>query len=383
LNARLPLIDALKAVASQLIVLHHLAFYGPMADTVRPYASGLVDALADHARIAVQVFLVVAGFLAARGLAPDGAARAAAPGRLVGRRWARLAGPYVAAIAIALAAAAIGRALGDHEDVPAAPTAIQLLANLAMLQDVLGIEALSAGLWYVAIDLQLYAITVAIAWACVRLGAPRAMPVAVAALCAVSLLGFNRDAGWDAWGVYFFGSYGLGLLAAWAGAASAPAATARAAAVAIAVLGAVALAVDFRTRIAVALATALLLAWAIPRGVGARRLASPALAFLARISYSVFLVHYPVCVVVQAAATRWFADDPIASSAGLAVAWAASTAAGALLYRWVEAPVSAALSGGRTDPRAEVPPFAASGGASSRGAGADDEDAAPLGPPLR
>ncbi|MEY4755596.1 MAG: hypothetical protein RJA34_494, partial [Pseudomonadota bacterium] len=29
---RLALIDALKAIGAQFIVLHHLAFYGPMSD---------------------------------------------------------------------------------------------------------------------------------------------------------------------------------------------------------------------------------------------------------------------------------------------------------------------------------------------------------------
>ena len=81
--ARLPLIDALKALASQLIVLHHLAFYGPMADAVRPWAQPLVDALSEHGRLAVQVFLVVAGFLAVRGLAPAGAPAAIGPLALV------------------------------------------------------------------------------------------------------------------------------------------------------------------------------------------------------------------------------------------------------------------------------------------------------------
>ncbi len=57
-----------------------------------------------------------------------------------------------------------------------------------------------------------------------------------------------------------------------------------------------------------------------------------------------FLVHYPVCVPVQAAAARWFADDPVASALGLAIAWAASVAAGAALYRWVEAPLTDRLS---------------------------------------
>ncbi len=336
--ARLPLIDALKALASQLIVLHHLAFYGPMSDAVRPWAGPLVDALSAHGRLAVQVFLVVAGFLAVRGLAPNGMPKALDPVALIRRRWVRLAGPYLAALAIAVTAAAIGRVLTDHDTVPDAPTLAQLLANAAMLQDILGYDALSAGIWYVAIDLQLYALLTVLLWLAHRSTVPGAGPVLVIALGAASLLLFNRDADWDAWGLYFFGAYALGALAGWAG----PTRGGRAALAALVVLGAVALALDFRIRIAVALATALLLAWAMPRGLGARRLAWPPIEWLGRISYSVFLVHYPVCMLIGAVAARWFPDAPLPAAAGLALAWVGSTAAGALLHRFVEAPLSAA-----------------------------------------
>ena len=66
------LINVLKAGAAQLIVLHHLAFYGPMSDHVQPMWPALIDWLGDSARIAVQVFLVIGGFLAAKSLAPGG-----------------------------------------------------------------------------------------------------------------------------------------------------------------------------------------------------------------------------------------------------------------------------------------------------------------------
>jgi peptidoglycan/LPS O-acetylase OafA/YrhL len=60
------LIDGLKVVASQLIVLHHIVRYEPMADVlVWPPARAF---LIDEARVVVQIFLVIGGFLAARGL---------------------------------------------------------------------------------------------------------------------------------------------------------------------------------------------------------------------------------------------------------------------------------------------------------------------------
>lgn len=357
---RLPLIDALKALASQLIVLHHLAFYGPMADAVRPWAAPLVDALADWGRLAVQTFLVIAGYLAARSLAPGGEARVSEPLSLVARRWARLAGPYLAALSVALLAAAIGRTLSNHETVPAAPTAAQVLANVAMLQDWLGYQALSAGVWYVSIDLQLYALLVGLLWLGTRSGRPAVAPALVLALGAASLFVFNRDPEWDSFGPYYFGSYALGALAAWAG----PGGRGRLAMGALVVLGLAALALEPRIRIAVAFATALLLAVGVPRAWGARRLDRPVLGALGRNSYSVFLIHYPVCVLFQAAAARWFPTDPLPAAAGLLLAFAASTAAGALFHRWVEAPMTAALAPRRASP--PTPPEA------------DDEAAAAL-----
>ena len=97
-----PLADVMKAIASQLIVWHHLAFYGPMSDRVAHHASTLFAWLRDDARLAVQVFIVIGGFLGARTLHErwsSGAgfgARAAAT--LIGRRYLRLAKPYGVAL---------------------------------------------------------------------------------------------------------------------------------------------------------------------------------------------------------------------------------------------------------------------------------------------
>jgi len=55
------LIDAFKAAGCLLIVLHHLAFYGPMSDVVATAWPGTVNWLYDHGRLAVQFFLVCAG----------------------------------------------------------------------------------------------------------------------------------------------------------------------------------------------------------------------------------------------------------------------------------------------------------------------------------
>lgn len=104
-------IDALRALASQLIVLHHLASYGPMCGYAEPLAPGLIVWLQRDARIAVQVFFVVGGFLAAKSLAPGGVLTTTAPLSLLWRRYLKLALPYLAAVALSIACAAAARGL--------------------------------------------------------------------------------------------------------------------------------------------------------------------------------------------------------------------------------------------------------------------------------
>lgn len=65
-------IDAAKVLASHLIVLHHFTVYGPLAVALDAVAPRLTDWFFDYARMAVQVFLVIGGYLAAGTLAPHG-----------------------------------------------------------------------------------------------------------------------------------------------------------------------------------------------------------------------------------------------------------------------------------------------------------------------
>ena len=154
----------------------------------------------------------------------------------------------------------------------------------------------------VAIDVQLYALlallcAVRAAWRggdSARCG--RLTGVAVVVLTGLSLLWLNRDADLDIWAVYFVGAYGLGVLAQWARTS-----TRRGLWVgAIVVLTALALLVEWRSRLALAGCVALVLALDIGRGWRwlAHGPVRTAVAFLSRISYTVFLMHYPVSLVV-------------------------------------------------------------------------------------
>ncbi|MEY2874920.1 MAG: hypothetical protein RLZZ373_2291 [Pseudomonadota bacterium] len=331
----LPMVDLGKAVASQLIVWHHLALYGPMSDVVGNLASDLMVWMVSHARLAVQVFLVMGGFLAARGLlptpdAPSGAFPGALPGTLL-RRMQRLMPPYFVALFAAVWCALCARTLIDYPSIPDVPTLWQFLANALMLQDVLEENALSAGVWYVAIDAQLFAVLALLCavrswWGGDAAERGRMTALTMVLLTSVSLLWFNRDRQLDAWAPYFLGSYGLGVLAQWARAARQRALWTAA----IVVLTALALLVEWRSRLALAGCVALVLALDVGRGwrwlnAGPVR---TLVAFLSRISYTVFLLHYPVILVVGAAFYRLWPTSPGMNLLGLGVAWGVSLLAG-------------------------------------------------------
>jgi len=330
-TSRLAVFDTLKAVASQLIVLHHLVAYGPLADAFRSRFPRLADWLYYDGRLAVQVFFVIGGFLAARALAPALQPRPLSLPAVLWKRYRRLALPCMAAVLISVACAAIARALIDDPSLPAEPSVGQLLAHALLLQDIVGVEALSAGVWYVAIDFQLYAMAALLVWLASRTGPLRATAVLAAitaGVAAVSLFVINRDTGWDVAGPYYFGVYALGAAVCWL---SRPGRSLLwGVAVAAAVL--LALTLEHRERVAFAGCVALLL-WS---GLLARWPDIPALAFLGRISFSVFLIHYPVAMLVNAVVTRLWGATPDTAPAALAFAWAASVAAGALFHRQIE-----------------------------------------------
>jgi peptidoglycan/LPS O-acetylase OafA/YrhL len=335
--SRLAFIDALKAVASQLIVLHHLAFYGPMSDFAQDLVPSLISWLSQDARIAVQVFLVIGGFLAAKALAPDGKLIAGNFHIVVFRRYLKLAIPYLAALLLSIVCAFIARQWMEHDSIPDAPTARQFLAHALLLQNILGVDAISAGVWYIAIDFQLFVLLLGLLWLARRIGTEgRAAQVSglflVITVGLASLFYFNRDAAWDDWALYFFASYALGSLAYWAS-------MRRQAADWLGIMAVIvvtALLLDFRSRIAVALVVALLLGIFQKWDFLQTRLNVRPLAFLGRISYSVFLINFPICLLINALFSRFAAEDPMINVLGVLIAWAASIATGTLFYRFVE-----------------------------------------------
>jgi peptidoglycan/LPS O-acetylase OafA/YrhL len=223
-----------------------------------------------------------------------------------------------------------------------------------LIHDLVGYEPLSAGIWYLAIDLQLVTLVALVFWcgswlAHVVRTSGRGVHWAHAALAGLGVLSlfyFNRQPTLDRVCLYFMGSYGLGLILAWVMAGAVP----RAFFWVYALLVLAAVAVDFRSRLLVALATAIVVMAAQHFGWISHWPRSRAVRWLAGISYSLFLVHFPVSLVVNALWSSHVPPTPWLSLLGMFMAYAVSMVMAVIFHYGVERRVVRIGRGTRSRP---------------------------------
>ena len=333
--SRFAFIDLLRILAAQVIVLHHLAFYGPLSDHAYAVAAGPIDWLFQYGRFAVQIFFVTGGYCLAGSLARRKPERLRAFAGVVIERFFRIGLPYLAALCLALIANEVARSLMDHPSISASPTPGQLVAHVFLLHKVLGYESLTAGIWYVAIDLQLVALVSFVYAITSRLFSDRGPVIARWMLLAMGLASaffWNRSAHLDQFGIYFLASYMLGMVAAWTGDGSLPKS------VFWGYLAAMALSLhaDFRARLVLAIATAALLVLVQGQDWLARWSSAPLLKRLGLLTYSLFLVHFPICLLINAWWSYRLPPDPWMAILGMTLAWGLSMVGAFLFYHAVE-----------------------------------------------
>jgi peptidoglycan/LPS O-acetylase OafA/YrhL len=333
--SRFAFIDLLRILAAQMIVLHHLAFYGPLSDHAYPVAAGSIDCLYRYGRLAVQIFFVTGGYCLVGSLARRSPASWRSFARMVIERYFRIGLPYLAALGVALVANEVARFWMVHPSISPSPTPGQLLAHVFLLHNVLGYESLTAGIWYVAIDLQLVALVGLVYAVASQISPLRGRVIARWTLLAMGLMSaffWNRLPNIDRFGIYFLASYVLGMVAAWTRDGSVGKG------LFWGYLGAISLALyaDFRVRLALAAVTAAVLVLAYGQTWLARFSSARPLQRLALITYSLFLIHFPICLVVNAWWSSRLPPDPWLALLGMAIAWGLSVTGAFLFYHLVE-----------------------------------------------
>lgn len=335
---RLALLDAMRIIAANLIVWHHLVYYGPLSDVAYPLIPGLMDFLYDHGRYAVQVFFVMGGFVAAASLGKREILGVKDAAAILWRRYVRIAGPYLVVLVIAVAANALADLWMDHKSISAFPTLKEFLAHTVLIHKVLGYDSLTAGIWYLAIDFQLTIMILlmvlisqqAARWTAVSPGA--AMHLLVFLLAGGSLFWFNRVKDWDHLALYFFGSYALGLVTSWVLSGRLPAWCFWI----YCALMVLSLTIEWRTRLAVGLTTGLAILFAGRYGWLFHWTSGRWLALGGQWSYSLFLIHFPVCLVVNAWLSQYVLESRALCLVGMFVAYGLSLLAAIAFFYGVE-----------------------------------------------
>ena len=226
-GGRMPLLDAVKGVACLLIVGHHLCRYGPLPEGRRRWRRHCSAGWRRTAGSRCRSSWCIAGFLAAASLAPDGVLRSRAG------RWQRICAALCAA-GHALPGGAVLHRAGGRGGAPlarrrgraraaghgavagtrpaaAGPAGLRRAVHRRLVRGH-RLPALRAGARgdragrMAAAALALQRRTRALA------GRALVLALAVASLALFNLQGRARQHG-----LYFFGAYGLGMLAFWIG----------------------------------------------------------------------------------------------------------------------------------------------------------------------
>ncbi len=338
---RFALIDAIRGVAALGIACYHIDRYGPVPELVDPVLPAPIVWALKHSWIGVQFFFVIAGFVAAYSLR-NARITPAFAGNFTLRRLIRLGTPYwFVAILVAGLNFLATRWIGDAS-LADEVTWSRFLAQLLFLPDIVGYENLSAGMWFVAIDLQfglLLLLLLAVAsW--LSHGSPAgsrrdqgSLLAVIVPLALLALFHWNLDSDNEKWVLYFFHLTAFGAITWWVldGRLSR--------AVFWGYLGVLLVGLAVRWRLEVAIASVAGVTLYLSGRSGAIHYSGGwLLQHIGRISYSLFLIHYLVSWIVLGIGYR--IGCPGGGALWLVLALAASLAAAQALYTWVERPAS-------------------------------------------
>lgn len=352
-KSRFAFIDALRGLAALGVASYHIYRYGPLPRSASAVAPKLLGVVMRHGWMGVQVFFVISGFVIAyvlRNAKIDGGYLRT----FAIRRALRLGPPYWCTILLVIALYALTNALFIIEPtlLNDYPSWNQIAAHVFYLQNVLGYENISVGFWTLCIEMQFYllfALMLGFAqWLAARSEAklPAAKfqgktwlpattllvvfaPLAVVSLFSLSLNSENTD-----WAPHFFAFFFLGATIWWTMSGRLP----------HWVFWAFVAAAVYRQHLHWTLDMNVALAAAVTIYVVGRLghlgdwLNFRWLQHLGRISYSLYLIHYPVSWIVGSAGFALTGDAAIPAAVWLLLGLAASLATAHLMYVAIELP---------------------------------------------
>jgi peptidoglycan/LPS O-acetylase OafA/YrhL len=370
-EGRSTFIDALRGVAAFSVACYHITRYGPLPEPACQLIPGALKAWFFHGWMGVQVFFVISGFVIAYSVR-NARVTPGFLGNYALRRSIRLDPPYWATILFVIFLHAVMHLHLGFESPLDVPSKMEpplswalVLSHLCYAQNIVAyfqglldypqFQNLSAGFWTLCIEVQFYLLYVVGQGIAQRFpNASRKSPadtspvgllVVFAPLALMSLFVWNGDYDNDMWIIRFFSMFFMGASAWWALDRRIPPAVFWMYVVAfVARIGNLAISEgwpdDRASGLTAALAAGVSIYVAGLRGKLGTWLNFGLLQYLGRISYSLYLIHFPMSHVVTTLGTQvsGTTPSPAVATFWLVTALAASLAAAHVMYVFIEAP---------------------------------------------
>ena len=370
-HQRFGFIDGLRGVAALAVMIHHIIWFTPWDFFGSDLATEWVYRIGYWGKCGVPVFFVISGFVIAHSLR-----KAAVTPKFVGtfflRRSMRLDPPYWCTIAVMIAISYACMAWTSIEPPTALPKFGQLVAHAFYLQNLLGYENVSVGFWTLCIEIQFYMMFVVMLglaqflsqrserFCQVDIASPNSAStsslIAVfAPVMLASLFTFTYLEQLDNWFLRYYCLFCLGACLSASRCGMIPKWIAW---IAIG-LFAIRVGIEYQRSVFSGLVVGGLILFADARGGLSTWLMSRMWQYLGKISYSLYLIHYPVVHLIMHFGKQLSGDNVPMIYVWMTVSLFASIAVGAVLYRVVEAPsIALASSFSKRVPRSASPEFA-------------------------
>ena len=334
-------LDGLRGIAALSVLVFHMFWNSAGSEDLRDWLPEFVTVSTGVFRSGVAIFFVISGFVIAHTTLSMRSPRQGA--RFALRRQVRLDPPYYVALALVIAIEVAQSTVPGLEARSFTP--LDVLVNMLYLQDILGFPSILPVAWTLCLEVQFYLVVVILAIAATAIGRTERsrllLSVGGATLLAVvslslPLLGVSSGP----WVIGLWWMFGIGMTLAWYADGVVPG---RFVLIAFTILIAWACALTLFARSDrwggewAAIGTGIFIAILVARR-GLARSPGRVMLHMGRLSYSLYLVHLPVIVVVAGAGDKLFPNQPPWQFAFALIAGAASIGVAEVLYRWVETP---------------------------------------------
>jgi peptidoglycan/LPS O-acetylase OafA/YrhL len=301
-----------------------------------------------YSALGVQIFFVLSGFVIAHSLRDD-PLTGKSLGNFILRRQLRLDPTYWMILVLALCLHRAELAIPGLVT-PPMPTTFEILFNFFYLQNIFGVEQIVPIAWTLCIEIQFYLVFISLLSIghslekTIKNTSAGVVSSALIFLSGVLSLAIIHFHSYSAWFIHYWFYFAAGVLCYWAVRQS----SSKWSFLCFAILFGVSLCISFLSRstsgdalapaMLVGLSTALTIYWVGSKGRLTDWWNDRTLQYLGRISYSLYLVHHIVIVIVLRGAYKLTGENEVMAVVWIFVAGMLSIGAAHLLFILVERP---------------------------------------------